>query len=149
MSYWQNSGAAMAAFGMRSLNRVIHKIAIAGAMAVRLSAGIPTDIANASDQYFKPLVATGKISAAACVLVSDGQPAFVKLYGPVGAKQSLWRMASVSKAFTAIAVMQLVQQGKLKLDNDINTYLKSVRIPETFPQPITIREVLTHRSRPR
>ncbi len=79
-------------------------------------------------------------------MVSDGQPAFVKLYGPVDAEHSLWRMASVSKAFTAIAIMQLVQQGKVRLDDDVNTYLKHLHVPETFPKPITIRELLTHRS---
>ncbi len=119
---------------------------VMGTVAIRLSAGASGDIARASDQYFTPLVAAGKISAATCVFVTDGKPAFVKLYGPVNAQQSLWRMASVSKAFTAIGIMQLVQQGKVRLDDDINHYLKHFHVPETFPQPVTVRELLAHRS---
>jgi CubicO group peptidase (beta-lactamase class C family) len=41
--------------------------------------------------------------------------------------------------------MQLVEQGKLDLDADINTYL-DFRIPDTYPQPITLKHLLTHTS---
>ena len=40
--------------------------------------------------------------------------------------------------------MQLVEQGKLDLDADVNTYLKQFKIPATYPEPITLRHVLTH-----
>jgi CubicO group peptidase (beta-lactamase class C family) len=40
--------------------------------------------------------------------------------------------------------MQLVEQGKLDLDADVNTYLKRVRIPATYSQPITLRTLMTH-----
>jgi hypothetical protein len=39
--------------------------------------------------------------------------------------------------------MQLVEQGKLDLDRDVNVYL-DFKIPATFPQPITLRNILTH-----
>src|SRR5262249_8910010 len=51
-----------------------------------------------------------------------------------------------SKVFTGIAVMQLVEQGKLDLDRDVNDYL-GFRIPT--PQggvPVTLRRLLTHRA---
>jgi CubicO group peptidase (beta-lactamase class C family) len=51
----------------------------------------------------------------------------------------------VGKVFTWTAVMQLVEQGKLDLDADINTYL-DFRIPETYPQPITLKHLMTHTS---
>ncbi|HCS48978.1 MAG TPA: hypothetical protein DIW61_12275, partial [Candidatus Aminicenantes bacterium] len=52
--------------------------------------------------------------------------------------RTLFRIASISKLFTWTAVMQLVEQGKLDLNTDVNTYLKDVQIPPTFPQPITL-----------
>ena len=136
----------MAVFGMRSFGQLIRSFIVLGGLSIRLSAGASSDIARASDRYFGPLVAAGKISAAACVLVTDGRPTFIRLYGPVDAQQSLWRMASVSKALTAIAIMQLVQHGQVSLDNDVNHYLKHLHVPDTFPQAITVRELLTHRS---
>jgi len=103
-------------------------------------------IAKASDDYFKPMLASGRIAAAACVIVDGENPPVVRLYGPVNSQSSLWRVASVSKVFTAIAIMQLAERGKLQLDDDVNKYLKHIRVPNTFSQPITIRELLLHRS---
>jgi len=40
--------------------------------------------------------------------------------------------------------MQLVEAGKLDLDTDVNTYLKMVKIPPTYAEPITLRHLLTH-----
>jgi len=39
--------------------------------------------------------------------------------------------------------MQLVEEGKLELDADMNSYL-DFRIPDTYPQPITLRHLMTH-----
>ncbi len=62
----------------------------------------------------------------------------------VDPQQTIWRLASISKVVTATAVMQLVEQGKLDLDRDVNAYLKTFQIPEKFGKPITLRELLTH-----
>ena len=40
--------------------------------------------------------------------------------------------------------MQLVEQGKLDLHADVNTYLKTFHLPATYPQPITLAHLLTH-----
>jgi len=40
--------------------------------------------------------------------------------------------------------MELVSQGKLKLDEDINHYLKDFKIPEMYGQPITLKNLMTH-----
>ncbi|MFD2876532.1 serine hydrolase domain-containing protein [Paenibacillus rhizoplanae] len=48
---------------------------------------------------------------------------------PVDPATSMFRIASTTKLFTWTAVMQLVEQGQIDLDTDINTYLKSVKIP--------------------
>jgi CubicO group peptidase (beta-lactamase class C family) len=85
-------------------------------------------------------------------VVKDGQLFFAKGYGradvgrrvPVEADRTLFRPGSVSKLFTWTAVMQLVEQGKLDLDADVNTYLTQFKIPATYAAPITLRHVLTH-----
>ena len=42
--------------------------------------------------------------------------------------------------------MQLYEQGKVDLDTDVNQYLKKMKIPDTFPQPITIKHLMAHTS---
>jgi CubicO group peptidase (beta-lactamase class C family) len=93
------------------------------------------------------------IAGAAVSVVKDGKLFFAKGYGyanieqgiPVNAEQTIFRIGSVGKTFTWTAVMQLVEQGKLDLDADINTYL-DFRIPDTYPQPITLKQLMTHTS---
>jgi len=92
------------------------------------------------------------IPGAAVSVVKDGQLFFAKGYGyanlqnnkPVVANQTLFMVGSVTKLFTWTAVMQLVEQGKLDLNVDVNTYLKSFQIPATYPQPITLKNLMTH-----
>jgi len=55
------------------------------------------------------------------------------------------RIGSTSKLFTWTAVMQLVEQGKLDLDRNINDYL-DFRIPENFGKPVTLRDLMNHRA---
>src|SRR5256886_4023608 len=94
---------------------------------------------------------TRNIAGAVVSFVKDGQVLFAKGYGyadveakkPVTADQTLFRPGSISKLFTATAVMQLVEQGKLDLDRDVNEYL-DFAIPKTYSEPITLRRLLTH-----
>jgi CubicO group peptidase (beta-lactamase class C family) len=92
------------------------------------------------------------IPGAAIVVVKNGEMVFAKGYGfanleqerPVVVDQTLFRTGSVAKLFTWTAVMQLVEQGKLDLDANVNHYLSDFQIPDTFPEPITIEHLLTH-----
>jgi CubicO group peptidase (beta-lactamase class C family) len=92
------------------------------------------------------------IPGATVAVVKDGELLFAKGYGyadlerqmPVVADRTLFRPGSISKLFTWTAVMQLVEQGKLDLNVDVNTYLKDFQIPATYPQPITLEHLLTH-----
>lgn len=93
-------------------------------------------------------------------VVRDGQVVFTKGYGyadldkrvPVDPERTIFRIGSVSKLFVWTAVMQLVEQGKLDLSADVNTYLTratehpGIRIPDTYPEPITLAHLLTHTS---
>jgi CubicO group peptidase (beta-lactamase class C family) len=61
--------------------------------------------------------------------------------------QTIQNIGSISKTITATAVMQLWEQGKFKLDDDVNKYLPfRVRNPHFPDDPITFRQLLTHRS---
>lgn len=54
---------------------------------------------------------------------------------------------SISKSFIATAIMQLVENGKISLEDDVNNYLNfKVRNPNYMTVPITIRMLLCHRS---
>src|SRR5262245_33567453 len=93
-----------------------------------------------------------QVAGLTVAVVKDGRLFFAKGYGwadvegrvPVEAEKTLFRPGSVSKLFTWTAVMQLVEQGKLDLDADVNTYVKQFKIPATYPAPITLRHALTH-----
>ena len=96
-------------------------------------------------------LAQDDIAGATVAVVKDGKILFSKGYGyadvankkPVLPNETLFRPGSVSKLFTWTAVMQLVEQGKLDLDKDVNEYL-DFKIPEAFGKPITLKNVMTH-----
>jgi len=119
-----------------------------------LQAQGPTDPAEL-ETFLDGLMAKGMeehhIPGAAVSVVKDGTLFFTKGYGyadlenkiPVDPEQTIFSIGSVGKLFTWTAVMQLVEQGKLDLDADVNTYL-DFHIPDTYPQPITLKHLLTH-----
>jgi CubicO group peptidase (beta-lactamase class C family) len=92
------------------------------------------------------------IAGATLCVMKDGKILLLKGYGfsdvknqtPVNPSETLFRIGSISKLFVWTSVMQLVQQGKLDLNVDINQYLKDFKIPNTFQQPITLKHLMTH-----
>ena len=103
------------------------------------------------DGFMPYAIARGDIAGAVVVVVKDGQILSQKGYGfsdvdkrtPVSPETTLFRPGSVSKLFTWTAVMQLVEQGKIDLDKDVNTYL-DFKIPPRNGKPVTMRQILTH-----
>jgi CubicO group peptidase (beta-lactamase class C family) len=97
-------------------------------------------------------LAENHIPGASVAVVKDGKLLFANGYGyaniekytRVAADRALFRVGSVAKLFTWTAVMQLVEQGKLDLDADVNSYLSAFQIPATYPQPITPAHLMTH-----
>src|SRR5208283_4976803 len=91
------------------------------------------------------------IAGAVVAVVKDGQVRFAKGYGysdmakrtPVTPDATLFRIASISKLFVWTSVMQLVEQGKLDLNRDVNDYL-DFKIPPAYGKPITLRNLMTH-----
>src|SRR5215471_11147095 len=61
--------------------------------------------------------------------------------------QTLFQASSISMPVTAVAVLRLVEQGKLGLDTDVSQYLKSWKLPTnkfTEQRKVTLRELLSH-----
>jgi CubicO group peptidase (beta-lactamase class C family)/D-alanyl-D-alanine dipeptidase len=61
-------------------------------------------------------------------------------------EKTIYRVGSVSKLFTDIAVMQLVEQGKLDLDAPVTSYIPEFRPRNPFGKAITLRQLMSHRS---
>ncbi len=103
------------------------------------------------DGYMPYALATGDIAGAVVVVVKDGRVVTQRGYGysdvaarkPVDPAATLFRPGSISKLFTWTAVMQLVEQGKLDLDRDVNGYL-DFTIPPHDGKPITLRNLMQH-----
>lgn len=116
-----------------------------------------TPVLNASDLetwldgMMPSALRTTGVPGAVVVVVKDGKPLLQKGYGyadwekalPVDPARTLFRPGSISKLFTWTAVMQLVEQGKLDLDADVNRYL-DFTVPGRNGKALTLRHVLTH-----
>lgn len=87
-------------------------------------------------------------------VVKDGKIAWAKGYGMANTESgtkvdenTLFQAGSISKPVAALAALKLVQEGKVDLDTDINTYLKGWKVPEspfTETEKVTLRRLLTH-----
>jgi CubicO group peptidase (beta-lactamase class C family) len=105
------------------------------------------------DGFVPYALKTADIAGLTLVVVKDGQILFEKGYGYADVRTkramdpglTLVRPGSTSKLFTWTAVMQLVEQGKLDLDRDVNDYL-DFKVNSSFSKPITLRNLMTHRA---
>lgn len=112
----------------------------------------PDDLGAFLDGVLPLQLKRENIAGAVVVVVKDGNILFSKGYGYADVKkklpmspETLVRPGSISKTFTWTAVMQLVEQGKLNLDADVNQYL-DFQVPHTFGKPVTLRNLMTHTS---
>jgi CubicO group peptidase (beta-lactamase class C family) len=109
------------------------------------------DVESWLDGFMPYALESGNVAGAVIAVVKNGEPLLVKGYGysdmaartPVDPDRTLFRPGSTSKLFTWTAVMQLVEQGKLDLDHDVNEYL-DFRVPRRDDGPITLRQIMTH-----
>jgi CubicO group peptidase (beta-lactamase class C family) len=91
------------------------------------------------------------VAGATVLVMKDGKELLKKGYGfadvtkktPVDPDTTMFRLASISKTFTWVSVMQLAEQGKLDVDADVNKYL-DFQIAPAFGKPITLRNLMTH-----
>ncbi|MFC4307934.1 serine hydrolase domain-containing protein [Steroidobacter flavus] len=109
------------------------------------------DVETWLDGFLDYELQRGDIAGGVVVIVKDGEVLLQKGYGyddvekrrAVDPERTLFRAGSVSKLFTATAVMQLVEQGKLDLDAPIDQYI-DFKIPAAFGKPVTMRNLITH-----
>jgi CubicO group peptidase (beta-lactamase class C family) len=111
----------------------------------------PSDIEAFFDGIVPLQLERSDIAGASVMVMQNGQVLLRKGYGyadlknkkPVDPAATIFRLASISKLFTWVSVMQLVEQGKLDLDTDVNRYL-DFQIRPAFSQPVTLRNLMTH-----
>jgi CubicO group peptidase (beta-lactamase class C family) len=91
------------------------------------------------------------IAGASVLVMQNGNILLKKGYGyadektkkAVDPNTTIFRLASISKLFTWVSIMQLQEQGKLDIDTDVNKYL-DFQIEPAFNKPITLRNLMTH-----
>ncbi|WP_171037831.1 serine hydrolase domain-containing protein [Dyadobacter luticola] len=99
------------------------------------------------DQYLREIQAKSNIPGFAIAVVTKDSVIFSKGYGadskgiPINSR-SPFAIASLSKAFTAMAVMQLAEQGKMNIDNSINQYIPTFKLADPRGAKMTVRQVL-------
>ncbi|MCW6531025.1 serine hydrolase [Sphingomonas sp. MMSM20] len=91
-------------------------------------------------------VADKQIPSIAIALVDRSGVVWQQAWGDAGAADSLYRAGSVTKLLTDVAVMKLVEQGRLDLDAPVTRYLPDFHPHNPFGAPITLRQLMTHRS---
>ena len=117
----------------------------------KLGPADPAELEAFIDDFMAAQMEPNHVPGVTISVVKDGQVFFAKGYGyadvknrvPVDPDTTLFDTGSVGKLFTWTAVMQLVEQGKLDLNADVNTYL-DFKIPATYPEPITLIHLMTH-----
>ncbi len=133
---------------------IVRLVAVAAVMSCAL-AGSPSAArldAHAVDAWMSQQMRRDAIPAAAVAIVQDDAVALLRGYGaarpgePMGPGTPML-IGSVSKSFTALAVMQLAEQGTLDLDAPVTRYLPWFRVAEPgFAERIRVRHLLNHTS---
>ncbi len=108
---------------------------------------------KALDQFIAREVDDKRLPALSIALVDDQKVIWARGYGFADAAKkkpatadTVYRVGSVSKLFTDLAVMQLVEQGKLDLDAPVTKYLPDFKPINKYDKPITLRMLMSHRS---
>jgi CubicO group peptidase (beta-lactamase class C family) len=121
-------------------------------------------------EFFKNEVATGKIAGANVLIQQRGKPVYHETFGvqdvvskaPI-TDQTIFRLSSLTKVITSVVAMQLIQDGKIKLDDPVSKYIPSFanmkvgvekkaedgsKTLELVPlvRPITVLDLMRHTS---
>ncbi|MCB2306430.1 beta-lactamase family protein [Clostridium estertheticum] len=112
------------------------------------------DLQRFTDGFFKKNMKKYSIPGAAISIVKDGKEVLKKGYGysniegriSVDPDKTVFPAASVSKTFTATAIMQLYEEGKIDLNKNIDNYIKPYKVINPYKEPVTCGNLLTHSS---
>ena len=117
--------------------------------AVRGQSTLSDEDKSKIDVAVNQVLASTKVPSASLAVVKDGHIAYLQAYGearitpPMEATpQMQYPIGSISKQFTAAAILFLAQEGKLKLDDPVSKYLPEL----TRANEVTIRMLLSHTS---
>jgi CubicO group peptidase (beta-lactamase class C family) len=111
----------------------------------------PQELEAFVDNFFNEEMSKTHVPGAVISVVKDGKLFFAKGYGyanlekkiPVEADKTLFRVASLSKLFTATAAMQLYERGQLDLDADVNKYL-DFELENPYSETVTAARMMMH-----
>ncbi len=110
---------------------------------------LPADVAGKIDKLVTDTLTKTGVPSASIAVVKGGQVVYVKAYGDAkiepktaATTQMRYSIGSISKQFTAAAIMLLQEQGKLSLDDKVSKYFPDL----TRANEITIRQLLAHTS---
>jgi serine beta-lactamase-like protein LACTB len=117
------------------------------------AAGAYEAAAPALDGFIRRQVAEKGLPALSIALVDDQKVVWAKGYGFADPKakrpataDTVYRVGSVSKLFTDLAVMQLVERGALDLDDPVTKVLDDFKPANRFDKAITLRQLMAHRA---
>ena len=144
---------------LRTLSRSRHivialTILFSATISIPLDAQPPSSIPDPRvvDEFLQDAVASYRIPGLAVAIVSDEQVVFASGYGKaspgVGVTPTTpFLLGSTTKTFTALAVMRLVEQGKVELDSPVENYVPEFRLAVPGSEAsITVRHLLNHTS---
>jgi CubicO group peptidase (beta-lactamase class C family) len=120
-------------------------------LAALISSG-STDLTEASLRFVPGRMAHDHIPGLSIACIHNGAVgtrAFgvARIGGEPVTPETLFQASSISMPVTAVAVLRLVEQGKLNLDIDVSQYLRSWKVPAnrfTEQKKVTLRELLSH-----
>ncbi|NIS17012.1 MAG: serine hydrolase [candidate division Zixibacteria bacterium] len=109
------------------------------------------EMADFLDAYLKDLVAEDQFSGTVLIAL-DGEPFYTRFYGEACKRYNVpnkldtkFNLGSMNKMFTGTAIMQLVEQGKISLEDKVGKYLPDIPGKE-IAEKVTIHQLLTHTS---
>jgi CubicO group peptidase (beta-lactamase class C family) len=122
---------------------------VAPALTARAQSQLASDLRQKVDGVARKALETTGVPSASIAIVKDGQIAYLQAYGnaktdpPMPARPEMrYSIGSISKQFTATAILMLAEQGKLSLDDPVSRFLPTL----TRAGEVTIRQLLAHTS---
>ena len=107
---------------------------------IKASAETAGDVYSQIDEYLSRTTERAHIPALSAIIVSADETLLCKQYGEGATADTPFLLGSVSKSFTAVCIMRLVEAGKVELDAPLSRYLPEAREGEK----ITVRQLLNH-----
>jgi len=149
----------------RTVHRYLSALALLGGALAAQSCGVATDRQTRIDRVLQRYVDEGRIAGAVALVLRDGHPMYERAVGwsdkEAGRSMTtdtIFRIASQTKAITSTAVLSLVEEGRLGLDDPAGRYIPSflktsvaVRDGSSVAavpgrRAVTVRDLLTHTS---